>query len=136
GALGAGMLVIVEAPIDALALAACSVPAVALCGTSGPAWLATAAALRPVLLALDNDQAGDAAAAVLARTLSSYGARCERLRPGPGKDWADALATLGRDGLAARLAELHLTTTPPAPLLEDVAPDDFADLRDLLARGQ
>jgi len=136
GALGASALVIVEAPIDALALAACGVPAVALCGTSGPTWLPAAAALRPVLLALDNDQAGDAAAATLARTLSSYGACCERLRPGPGKDWAEALATLGRAGLEARLAELHLTTTPSAPLLEDVAPDDFGDLRDLLERGQ
>jgi hypothetical protein len=121
-ALTTNPLVIVEAPIDALALTACGMPSVAVAGTSGPRWLASAAALRPVLLALDNDQAGDAAAVKLATALGALGARCERLRPGQ-KDWADDLATFGRARLATQLAAvLH--------------PDDVAaSFRMLLASG-
>jgi hypothetical protein len=110
GALTADPLVIIEAPIDALALAACGVPAVALCGTTGPRWLPGRAALRPVLLALDNDPAGDAGATTLGAALVSLGARCERLRPAR-KDWAEDLAAVGRDVLAAQLGE----PTAPAP---------------------
>jgi hypothetical protein len=115
GALAADPLVITEAPIDALALAAGGVPAVALCGTTGPRWLPQRAALRPVLLGLDNDPAGDAGAAQLGATLLSLGARCERLRPAR-KDWAEDLATVGRDVLTAQLAErLGRPEAPAAP---------------------
>jgi hypothetical protein len=114
GALVADPLVLVEAPIDALALAICGVPAVALVGTSGPAWLPQLAALRHVLIGLDNDPPGDAAAAKLARELAVLGARCERLRAS-GKDWAEDLATLGREALAAQLGGLVRLVQPPAP---------------------
>ncbi|SRR5579883_1094199 len=117
GALAADPLVITEAPLDALALAACGVPAVALCGTTGPRWLLQRAALRPVLLALDNDAAGDAGATSLGVTLVSLGAHCERLRPGR-KDWADDLAAAGRDVLAAQLAAQlgqPAASAPPEP---------------------
>jgi hypothetical protein len=113
GALAAAPLVITEAPLDALALAACGVPAVALCGTTGPRWLPRRAALRPVLLALDNDPAGLEGGVKLGAELYSLGARCEWLRP-VRKDWADDLAAVGRDVLAAQLAEtLGRTETPP-----------------------
>ena len=111
-ALEAAPLVIVEAPIDALALAACGVPAMALVGTSAPAWLSRHAALREVLIGLDGDEAGDVAAGKLARQLSTLGARCERLRPS-AKDWADALQQLGREMLSAQLAAL--VQPPPIP---------------------
>jgi hypothetical protein len=115
GGLATDPLVITEAPIDALALAGCGVPAVALCGTTGPRWLPQRAALRAVLLALDNDPAGDAAASKLGAALVSLGARCERLRPAR-KDWADDLAAVGRDMLAVQLAErLGRPDAPAAP---------------------
>jgi hypothetical protein len=105
GALAVDPFVIVEGPLDALALAACGVPALALCGTSAPSWLAMRVALHQVLLALDNDGPGNAAAAKLAREWGMLGARCSRLRPA-AKDWAEDLVALGADALASHLGEL------------------------------
>jgi hypothetical protein len=106
GALAAHPLVVAEAPIDALSLAAASVPAVALCGKSGPAWLPEVCAWRSVVLALDGDQAGDAAALKLAAALHPLGVRVERWRPTAGKDWNELVQ---RHGLAA----LQATLVPP-----------------------
>jgi hypothetical protein len=104
GALGAEPLVITEAPIDALSLAAASLPALALCGTSLRAWLLPALAWRRVLLAFDADEAGDQAAAEWTAALRPFGARVERLRPGAGaKDWNDLLQGHGADALRAAL---------------------------------
>ena len=94
-------VIVCEAPIDALSLAVCGFPALALCGvngtaTSGPAWLHIACGLRRVFLAFDDDDAGQAAAGALAGKLSIYGARCQRLAPETGKDWNEALQTSGR----------------------------------------
>jgi hypothetical protein len=125
GALAADPLVLVEAPLDALALATCGVPAVALCGTSGPRWLPQVAALHLVLLALDRDPAGEAGVAALVGPLTSLGARCERLRP-QGKDWAEDLCTLRREGLTVALAAVGLGEAPSsvaaltAPLADTV----------------
>jgi hypothetical protein len=56
GALAAGApLVVVEGPCDALALATCDVPAVALVATTAPRWLRVVAGFRRVLVALDAD---------------------------------------------------------------------------------
>jgi hypothetical protein len=100
-------IIITEAPIDALSLAACGFPALALCGTTGPAWLHRACAFRRALLAFDADDAGDGAAAMLTGELQAFGATCQRLRPEAGKDWNDFLLQSGhdalRDWLAARL---------------------------------
>jgi hypothetical protein len=84
-------LVLVEGPCDALSLAECDVPAVALVGTAAPRWLPQAAAFRRVVVALDADDAGDRAAAVLTAALASFARSVERLRPPAGKDWNDAL---------------------------------------------
>ena len=100
----AGRLVITEAPIDALSLAAAGIPALALGGTSWPDWLPSACTFRPVVLALDADKAGDEGCARLTAALQAYGAKIERWRPSGGKDWNELLATLGPDQLRAALA--------------------------------
>lgn len=91
GALAAEVVAIVEAPIDALSLAACSIPAVALCGTNWPDWLPVALAFHTVALAFDADAAGDDAGHRLGPVLASLGARVDRWRPIDAKDWNEAL---------------------------------------------
>ena len=104
GALEAPRLVICEGPFDALSLFQVSVPAIALCGTSEPAWVPTVAAFRQVALAFDADAAGDAAAAKLAPLLRSFGAMVERWRPpAPAKDWNEVLIDQGKDALRTAL---------------------------------
>ncbi len=97
-------IIITEAPIDALSIATAGFPAIALCGTSGAAWLHLACGLKRVFLAFDADDAGDNAAAALAAFLAPYGARCERLRPTNGKDWNETLCTSGAHALSELLA--------------------------------
>ena len=96
---------IVEAPIDALSLAAAGVAALATQGTSWPEWLPLALAFKKVLLAHDNDApdadgecAGELAAASLQPALRSYGAEPQRLRP-RSKDWNQDLQELGLEQL-------------------------------------
>ena len=87
-------LVVVEGPMDALSLATCDVPAVALVCTRAPHWLRRKAAFRRVLVGLDADAngEGDRASDVLAAELAPFAASVERLRPPGGvKDWNDAL---------------------------------------------
>jgi Toprim-like len=93
GALQAETFAVTEAPMDAIALAACGLPAVAMIGTTPPDWLRKAVLSRLVLVATDADVAGDEAAGNLIRDLPKYGARVERLRP-PCKDWNEALIEL------------------------------------------
>jgi DNA primase len=102
-------VIVCEAPIDALSLAACGFPALALCGingaaTTGPAWLPLVCGLKAVYLAFDADDAGDSAAGALAARLGVYGARCDRLRPEGAKDWNEALQARGRDALSDWMA--------------------------------
>lgn len=103
-------VILTEAPIDALSVATCGFPALALCGTSGPAWLHLACGLRNVVLAFDADEPGDRAAEAIAARLDPYGTRCTRLRPEGFKDWNEWLLAQGRgelnDWLAARLLML------------------------------
>jgi len=99
GAFDAEQVVICEAPIDALSLATCGVPAIALCGTTGPDWLAAACAFRRVALAFDADGAGDRAAAALAPSLRSFGATVERWRPDGARDWNELLVRRGIEGV-------------------------------------
>jgi hypothetical protein len=104
GAWDTPSLLIVEAPIDALSLAAAGFPSIALCGTSGPTWLRAACAFRRVLLAFDADEVGDEAADELGEVLMSYGARAERLRAEGAKDWNELLQCIGAGALADVLA--------------------------------
>ena len=45
-----------------------------------------------VLISFDGDEADDKASLALGKRLQSFGARCERLRPGGAKDWNEALS--------------------------------------------
>lgn len=109
GPLDAGVpaVILVEAPIDALSLAVCGFPSIALCGTSGPNWLHLACGLRRIALGFDADEAGERASADIQRLLQPFGARCERLRPESAKDWNEKLIAEGseelKDWLATRL---------------------------------
>jgi len=97
-ALAGSFVVIVEAPIDALSLAAAGMQAVALCGTTLPSWLPPALAFRRIALAFDADSAGDAATAKTASELRAFGCDVERWRPSV-KDWNEVLLTHGADTL-------------------------------------
>jgi hypothetical protein len=80
-ALSAAQVVVTEAPIDALSLAAAGVQAIGLCGTNMPDWLPEQLAGSSVALALDNDGPGEKATTALSARLVAVGARVERLRP-------------------------------------------------------
>ncbi len=101
-------IILTEAPIDALSLAACGFPALALCGTSGPDWLHISCGLRRVLLAFDADDAGEQAALVIGDRLQPFGSKCKRLMPPQGKDWNECLITLGNAALTDWLTTIIL----------------------------
>jgi len=98
-------VVICEAPLDALSIALCGFPALALCGKDGwPDWLPVKCAFKSVALAFDADDAGDAGAEKLLKALSSLGAKPFRLRPEGGKDWNEVLCSHGMSTLSDCLA--------------------------------
>ena len=101
---GGAPLVICEAPIDALSLALCGFPSLALCGKDGPDWLPRACAFQSVALAFDADDAGEGGADKLAALVEPLGAKPFRLRPEGGKDWNELLQIQGRDELTDWLA--------------------------------
>jgi hypothetical protein len=103
GALDAEVVVIVEAPIDALSLAACGYPAIALGGLTVPEWLPKALAWRLVYIGFDNDKWGSAEVTNVGREFRAFGARIYRLRPPEGKDWNEALIKLGATDLTETL---------------------------------
>lgn len=96
------LLVVTEAPIDALSLAECGLPSLATIGTDGiPDWFRERAAFHTVLAAHDNDEAGEKAAGKLREMLAPLGARVLRLRPPEGfKDWNEAMLGWGSEQLA------------------------------------
>jgi hypothetical protein len=124
---------IVEAPIDALSLAAAGVATLATQGTSWPEWLPLALAFKKVLLAHDNDapeageRAGDLAAASMVPALRSYGAEPERLRP-RSKDWNQDLQEQGQEQVwrvihgERAIALLAVTTTTTAEAPDEACP--------------
>lgn len=91
-------LTITEAPIDALSIAMCGFPAMALCGKSGwPSWLPVRCAFKEVAVAFDADEAGEGGAGQLRPVLESLGARVQRLSPEGEtvKDWNEMLQAMG-----------------------------------------
>jgi len=90
-ALETSPLLVSEAPLDALTLASCGLPSIALCGTRWPRWLPVVAGFRAVAIATDADAGGDTCAAALTSVLRSLGATVSRWRPAGAKDWNEAL---------------------------------------------
>lgn len=116
-ALCADVVILVEAPIDALSIATGGIDAVALGGTVAGDWLLRKLAFKKVLLAFDNDAngAGDNAATELAGRLRAYGATAMRVSPPREKesdkaDWNDVLqaygATIAKSFIASKIALL------------------------------
>jgi DNA primase len=97
-------VLLVEAPIDALSLAAAGVRDAHLLATQGtnwPEWLPRALAFGTALLGQDNDEpdpqgerAGDIAAAKLTDELRAFGVDVARRRPSC-KDWNELLVKCG-----------------------------------------
>ena len=102
-------LIVTEAPIDALSIAAAGFPAFAFCGCDAPSWLHFIGGLRRVLIATDADEAGDRAAAKIAANLRTFGSTVARLRPEGAKDWNEFLTVYGADALSDYLAPPILT---------------------------
>src|SRR5262249_7184041 len=95
GALKAGVVAIVEGPIDALSLAFCGLPTVAMIGASWAEWLPQSLSSKQILIAKDADEAGDDAAQRLREVFTGHDCQALRLRPGCGKDWNDVLVRMG-----------------------------------------
>ena len=102
GALRADTFAIAEAPLDALSLAACGLPAVAVVGTTLPHWLRRHVLGKRILVGTDSDEAGEKAALGFAAELEPFGAKVERLCP-PRKDWNEVLSIDGAKTLTALL---------------------------------
>lgn len=130
GALAVGTVAVTEGPMDALALALCGLPALAMVATSGPDWLHRHGYGRSILIATDSDASGEQAAAVLSAKLVPFGARVSRLAPPAGrKDWNEALV---RDGEAAVRA--HLIEIAGVLPLEWTDAHDLAELQAIESR--
>jgi DNA primase len=104
------IVAVVEGQIDALSLALCGLPAIAMIGTGWAPWLPQSLAHKSVLVATDADAAGDETAWRLTAALVAFECRARRLRPPCGKDWNDELLRLGRSGMQAYLNSLNETT--------------------------
>jgi DNA primase len=128
GALEAKVVAIAESPIDAQTLVSVGLPAVALFGCAlGPdraALLRRLFAFRRVVLATDNDDAGDRAADEL-RAQLTLGTRCDRLDLRPCKD-PNELLLRDRDGLAARVRPF-LEPEPLVPIAGVLADDELLE---------
>jgi hypothetical protein len=96
-ALSNPVLIICEAPIDALSLAVCGLPAIATCGAGNiPDWLPDLAKTKKkVLIAFDHDEGGNKGANKLSTALKSVGVHPYRLYPKTGEDWNDYLQNNG-----------------------------------------
>jgi hypothetical protein len=104
GALKRDTLAITEAPLDALTLAMFAIPSIALCGTNPPTWLRRKVCSTRIILATDNDDAGNKAADALAGLLAPMRSRVERIIPAYGvKDWNELLMEYGAVGVGAVL---------------------------------
>ena len=101
-ALAQTTVTICEAPIDALSLAICGVPAVATCGAKiFPDWLPGACVGKRVVIAHDPDKGGNEGAELLKAALVHVGIMPVRLTPPPGGDWNDYLQRSGQTELIA-----------------------------------
>lgn len=98
-------IALTEGPLDALTLADCYLPAVALMGTSWPVWLPMSLSGKQVFIATDADNAGDEAAAQLTEAVSLIALRITRLRSPSDKDWNEMFMRAGRKEVRQALRE-------------------------------
>ena len=138
GAFDGPVLCIVEAPIDALTLHLCGIPAVATVGTGNfPEWLRKACFRKVVLCAHDTDLAGEKAAAAITEALALRAPRrVVRLRS-ISKDWNEQLHQDGEESLRAFLADFltrERITEGNVPVAPQNATDSSADASDALLR--
>ena len=103
-------VVIVEGPMDALAVAACGYDAIALMGMA-PGALALSHLVklvekRPALIVLDNEPAAQAAAHSIAMCLASAGGKAHVEKLSYAKDLAAVASKVRRVWLRKRLEEL------------------------------
>jgi hypothetical protein len=106
GALDADDVAICEGAITSLSLAACGLPAIALCGHhNAPQWLVERLAFRNVYVAIDEDEKhADTTVTKLAGRLAVVGAKPYRLRPqGFAGDWNAYLVAHGAPALRGAL---------------------------------
>jgi DNA primase len=113
GALTHDVVIVTEAPIDSLSLAACGFPSLALLGTHFPTWLPGAIGARRVYLATDNDGAGDGAAQKLCDALAANGGPVYRLKPEGVKDWNAYLCTFGPVAMEEAITAAAFPGRPP-----------------------
>jgi Toprim-like len=115
----ADAVAITEAPIDALVLSYWSkIPAIACGGTSWPDWLPPALIFKQVVLATDNDDAGDKMAEGLRAALDPYTRRIERIKPEGVKDWGE----LAERGVSLELPPILEEYRKKAELIEILTP--------------
>lgn len=108
--------VLVEGPFDALALATCGAPAIALNGISLPLWLAHALAFKAPFLAPDGDEGGVKALPFWRREVAPFAPRvrvlefAEELR---AKDFGEAIVQSGEGELRAWLLRASVLKWAP-----------------------
>ena len=135
GALDGRYVIVTEAPIDSLSLAAVGLPSLALVGTGYPAWLIRAIGSRCAYLATDNDPlkdgedagAGDRTAKRLCDELAKNGGRIIRLKSERAKDWNAYLTSVGpaameTDIIRAAFPDRKPTVVTPRLDLSDQLP--------------
>ena len=96
GALEQPLFVLAEGPFSALSLAEAQLPTVAILGSNPQQWLRSCMIGKTLIVATDNDPAGDAAFEQSLTLFKRYALRVLRLRPwGDGADWNDLLLAEG-----------------------------------------
>lgn len=98
------VIAVCEGAIDAMSLAVCGIPSVAMTGTTPPDWFYRKMAFKKILLATDADEAGDKAALKLETELIARGAKVLRFRPKKVKDWGEVLEKIGENEMQLYLS--------------------------------
>ena len=105
-ALDVDIVAITEAPLDALAIAVSGLPAIALCGVSLASWLRSALAFRTIVVATDNDAAGESAADRIGKEFN-LGTTIRRLVLPVGIKDANELLRTDSDDLYSRVQAMR-----------------------------
>ena len=105
-ALDVDVVAITEAPLDALSIAVSGLPSLALCGTSISVWLRRALAFRTVIVATDNDIAGDATAKRISEEFN-LGSTIVRMTLPEGLKDANQLLMQDSDALYAQVQTIR-----------------------------